>query len=122
MARPVKQHLQEFHEEAAAHADRCAECFTKLAGMSKAADGGQAEQFQSLADAHTAYGEMHRAMADACEKAVQADLEKVVPDNVRGTIPTDAPARTHTAVPRFGQQQIKTNVPVELEHFLKIEE
>ena len=64
----------------------------------------------------------HGAMADSCEKgaayhesctkvlkaSIAADLEKLVPDNFRGTIPSDVPGFGIRAIPRPGGPELPT--------------
>jgi hypothetical protein len=76
---------------------------------------------------HSQVADHYGDMLEDCEKAMNdSDLSKLVPDSVRSVIPV-APAPYGsalglTAVPRAGAPVLKEkpNVPVELEHFVKI--
>jgi hypothetical protein len=64
----------------------------------------------------------HSQMAEKCHNITtkvagmsDADLDKIVPDNVCGVYPVGL-----TAVPRYGAPDMKANVPPELQEFVKI--
>lgn len=119
----LRDHLMKFHKEAASHHQNCSECYGKLAGMAKTADAEPGEHFQTLADLHSDHAAFHAECMKACEKSAQDDLNKIVPDGIQGVIPSNPPPRqTIRPVVRVGQPEIDTKgVPVELQHFLKIE-
>jgi hypothetical protein len=78
------------------------------------------------ADHHQEVVDHHEEMLEACQKSMEtSDLNKLVPDNVRSVIPPSeayGSAAVLTAVPRTGAPELneKPNVPVELQHFVKI--
>jgi hypothetical protein len=75
-----------------------------------------ASRHAQIGENHRELSEFHSSMAKACQKAMDSDLEKVVPDGIRGIIP-NAPGVT--MVPRAGQRVVeKSEVPLELEQIV----
>ena len=75
----------------------------------------------SLAKHHEAVADHHLEMCEACDSMPaskgmsNADLDKIVPDQVRAVYPVGL-----TAVPRYGAPDTKANVPPELQQVVEI--
>lgn len=112
--------LADHHEQLGeAHTDRAAfhaKCAKALGGARKADEG----ELQKTADAGGSIDA--DALAFIVTKAVSEVLaNKIMPDHVRGVIPSDVPSNIR-AVPRYGQQDINLrDVPAEFQDMLKVE-
>lgn len=118
----IKHHRQLSELHAAAGEEELSDTHHSMA------EGHNAEHTRHLGLGETCASDA-KEMAECSKAAMGGDLEKadqLVPDNVRGTIPSNVPdyAR-NVAVPRPGQPNElvnKRDVPPEFEEFLKIEE
>lgn len=140
---------KEFHQQESEKNESCAKAHNDIAAshrtMMKAAEGDDdsvthheacAAGHQQLADAFTKSAKFHAGMAKSVEaswqggnprerKAMSAeDLAKIAPDGVAGIPMSDVPGYGARAILRPGQPELVngTDVPVELQHFLKIED
>lgn len=135
----VREHLKELHKNAAEHHlfkekhhRSLATHYGKLAKMGKAEGvdtagvyDGISDSHAGLADHHAAQAEFHTAAMQECEKAVTAELNKLVPDRISGLTPT-APAFGSGVRPvlRSGQRDFsaaKPEVPLEFQHLVTVE-
>jgi hypothetical protein len=135
----VREHLKELHKNAAAHHSvkaahhkALAGHYGKLAKMHKA-EGvdtagvyeGVSDSHAGLVDHHASQAEFHTTAMQECEKAVTAELNKLVPDRISGLTPT-APAFGSNVRPvlRAGQRDFgaKPEVPLEFESLVAIED
>lgn len=113
-----------------------ADHFSKLHKALGDLHDAEAERYEKAGDMaasehHAAYAtELHKSSAHlaACAsamKAAQADFEKrLVPDNVRGTTPSNAPPEAFgmRAIPRTGAPPLvdKASVPLQFQHLVEI--
>lgn len=117
----VREHLSKVHQQVAANHIAMAKCFNAMAAKCEKATGDQG-------DLSGGFAELGGLCADAAEwhilqskeldsenfgsnvtgKAAGGDLNKIVPDGVRGVI-SDVPAEGFglTAVPRFGSRSMR---------------
>ena len=112
----VRQHLQKAHDRMAANHTEMATRHERLskyfASMGKAAlaDGGTtfdaiADEHATIAKTHASMAKFHKESADACAKAVEADLAKLQPDSISSVTPSDVPPFGIRAIPRPGQPE-----------------
>jgi hypothetical protein len=132
MAETVKTHLRNFHLQKAVHhasmADQCNGLAEQLGGSESDLDKSLGDSFGKMADAHNSQAEYHKAaaasMADSSKAAGMSedDLNRIVPDNVRGIMPQEAPQLR--AVPRHGSPELVDvkGVPVEFQKLISVEE
>lgn len=139
MSTSVRQHLANFHREAeqhhltmSKHHDALATAMHGLAkSFSKAAKDDENEhskKFSALARAHEGavaehqrLAEFHGEQKEACAKAAEGDLAKLVPSSVSRITPDNPQFRV---VPRAGQRPIAdaATVPLEFQRLFKVDE
>jgi hypothetical protein len=125
VATQIHKAAHEHHTQMAKSARTKATLFRamhKEAGMSADTQSSQSRMADALdheADLHDQYAAHHLAAKEACEKAARDSLNKLVPDQVRGVLPTYPDV---TAVTRAGQPPMpeKPNVPPEFAHLFEI--
>ena len=137
MAISMKTHMTNLHQEASRHHSSMSEHHGKLAaaahglakcfGKAKEAES-EHEHFTQMGKAHSAAAEEHQrlvefhdAQAEACEKAAEGELQKLIPDRVSRVLPNNPGV---TAVPRAGQQPIaaQPDMPLEFQRLFKVDE
>src|SRR5579863_7989215 len=98
----IRQHLAAVHQSEAQQcsklADECAGLAKVFGEMGKAADADEAPVYKKAAAHFNAMAKIHGDAAEAysgfqseCAKADEDNLNKIIPDRVRGTIPSDVP-------------------------------
>jgi hypothetical protein len=135
----LREHLKELHKNAAQHHlfkekhhRSLATHYGKLAKMHKAEGvdtagvyDGISDEHASLADHHAAQEEFHTTAMQECEKAISAELGKLVGDRISSVTPT-APAFGSSVRPvlRAGQRDFgaKPEVPLEFQHLVTVED
>jgi hypothetical protein len=102
--RNVATHLRSMHKESG------------MTGECKPADA-----VDKLADLAVSHSNYHGEQVEACKKALDAEMNKLVPSNVSAIVP-DLPADIRR-VPRTGQPKVpvKPNVPLEFEKVFSID-
>jgi len=123
----MREHLASMHKKMAEHHTASANFhataashFQKLAGHFKKADvdaeNSAKTDLETLSHLHAQQGAQHSAMSefhsdcgDKCMKGATDELSKLVPTNIRGTIPSHP---EHTLVPRHGQRTT-SSLPVD---------
>jgi hypothetical protein len=138
MAQSVREHLRDFHTHKAEHHTNMAKAHEALASHFQQPAGTEGDQsdlhkslsesFLKLADHHAETAEYHVDAAKALSAALDgkaagvsdSDLDKIVPDHVRGIIPEDSPLR---AIPRYGQPELidTKGVAPEFQKFVEVE-
>lgn len=140
----VREHLKAFHEATAASHIALGKTHAALAehysGLQESAAGDdEASHFAKLAAAHSEMAGQHaeagsynltccKSMDKAAgmsgdeEKDANLHLNRIVPDNVRGIMPQEAPPSVR-AVPRHGAPELvdKAGVPVEFQKLIEVE-
>jgi hypothetical protein len=93
---------QEMHTASAEHFAKMGKSLHAMAKCFKARDGfaQEAQHADDMGDSCDKVSAYHAS----CSKAAGDELNKIVPDSVRGVIPSDVP--TVTAVPRTGQPSL----------------
>jgi hypothetical protein len=139
----AREHLAEFHAKAATHhgdaadhhdgleksAAKMSAAHKKLAKESGLTDGPHTEiaaewerragLHKGNASSHREYADYHRSAALKCSKAMEGDLNKLVPDEISGVTPDRPGIR---AIPRAGQRELpSTPVSPEFEKLVAIE-
>jgi hypothetical protein len=129
----IREHLSahhstaaKFHAAVAAEHSGLAALHHGLAKLDGAAHGGaigehhktMAAHHEKLSSLHKGYADHHATQSEACAKAMDADLTKMVPlGDISGVTPGIR------AVPRPGQQQIqKVNVDPTFSHLFSVDE
>jgi hypothetical protein len=111
----VKEHLRKVHETFAEHHRAMSKHHS--AAMGKESD--QKEFHKAAAAAHDAAADAHESMCNECAKAIESDLNKLIPTAISGVTP-DRPRIT--AVPRYGQPQPPVSVLPEFEKVFGLSE
>jgi hypothetical protein len=117
------------HEKMAKSARAQAKSFRALHAASGAADDATtphselADQCDEQANLHDQAVANHEAAMEACSKAAEDALNKLVPDDIRGVVP---PYPGVTAIPRAGAPPMgsgqRPNVPLEFAKLFEVDD
>ena len=127
----IRSHMIEQHQheakKAASLSDSCGKLHECFIGMAKAASDSDAPtyskiagEFGKMAKTYSESADFHEAQCDTVKTEEDAMGKTIVPDHVRGTIPSNVPdsgfgfkSTGHRAVVRSGQPELMNKVALD---------